>query len=135
MAKIFNYVGVTVGIWIMLFILGETNSGSFIATQLGFTSADSLVGFQGSIFWANMIKAFGAVTVGAVIIGVFTKTISALPATAALSVALMVVVISDIGFIINQIDDLWIKNIMFMFLAPYTVGYIIALWDWTRGMD
>ena len=135
MAKMFNYMAITIGIWIILSIMGVTLTGTFIADKLGITSADSLVNLQSSAVWLKVVAALAALTVGAVFIGIFTKSISAIPATAVLVTLVFLTMIMDMIQLINLVSEVWIKNILWFFISVYTGGFLITAYDWVRGID
>ena len=136
MAKMFNYMIITITVWIFLSVLGITISGSYMSSHLGMTSADSLSAIQNSSVWLALIAGFVVLAgISTVIIGTLTKSISAIPATAILASTVFVFIITDMILLIQQVPEPWMKNVLWLIVGPWTAGFIIAVWDWVRGID
>lgn len=133
--KLFTYMVVIVTIWAILFVMGESLSGTFFKDNLGLADVDSLADIQGSKFWAYMILTFASLAGGTVLLSFFTKNISALPATALLASGFVMFIIIDMIHLIQLVSEPWMKSVLFLIIAPLTAGFIIAIWDWVRGID
>jgi len=135
MAKMFNYMVITMGIWILLSIMGITLTGSYMQSKMGIGTADGLADIQSSLVWLAVIAGLIGLGSVAVFIGIFTKTISAIPITAGLASAIFIFIIMDIIQLLNLVAEPWLKNVLWLFVGVYTAGFIITTWDWVRGMD
>ena len=134
MAKMFSYMVITVTVWLFLSILGITISGSFVSSKLGLTDVDSLANIEGSLFWIAIVAGFATLGVAGLVMGLLGRTFSAIPATAALATGFFVFMIGDIVLLVQQAPEPWMKTVLWLIVAPWTAGFIITAWDWTRGV-
>ena len=133
--KLFTYMIVTVTIWVFLSILGITITGSFFANALGLSDTASLANIEDSLVWVGVMAALATLTAGIVIIGILTKSMSFIPASSVLAIAIFGFIASDMISLVNEIGVDWLKTVMWAILVPWIVGFILALFEWARGTD
>jgi len=137
--KIFTYVFMAVGIVILLLAAGIPTTSNYVLSQMGFTSPSAAANFQASAFYGSILFYLGlmAALTGIIIVGLLGRGQSDLPITALLASAVLILFIGDFVSLIAYANNYyeWGGWLVFLVVAPFIVGYILALYDWTRGKD
>ena len=137
MAKLWNYVFLTVGLMVLFNAAGLNTTESVIIRQLG-VSEGEIQNFTSSAFWiAFAISAIAALAVAAgasIILGIFGKS-SPETFITALYAAPLVKFIGDLIFITKDAisEGNFVGSIVFLIVAPIIVTYAITLWEWVSG--
>jgi len=119
---LFNFSGIT------------TDVGSNL--QLGFSRSGDDISFNPYLLLLTITLLVGGAVVGAIAIGVFTKS-------SAENYILIPLVVGVLAALVGVFVSIWtatagmgyIRFIVALLIIPFTVGYIIALAEWFRGTD
>lgn len=140
MAKIFTYIIISVGLLLLLYIAGiQTITGAVIA-QLGISNTESLSGIDSSAL-GTKVAAIIAILIGtstAIVIGTFGRSSGDTIAWATVASSLLVLFTSEfcnIAIALAKETEAWIGYLLFVIMAPFIVGYVIAIFDWIKGQD
>ncbi|KKL60222.1 hypothetical protein LCGC14_2207490 [marine sediment metagenome] len=147
MAKVWKYIFISVGLIYLLKIAGlPTGTESMIdvlglvfnsdgtVAEVGLTNS-SLFNF---IFGSAGILITIAAAAGAVIAGLLTRAkpenIIVLPL---ITTVFIIFLQAGVGIMIyaNSLGQIWISAIMFLLMLPFTLGFLVALVDYFRGID
>lgn len=136
MARFFTYTIVMVGLAVLFSITGLN---TMMTTTISWISA--LI-TNGSITSSGIyLLIYGGLTAliitGSVSLGFVTFSKTDLATTAGIAVAMIAIVIDSMSIIsyVNGISaGSWIYYLTLLIMIPLIVGYIISLYDWTRGV-
>ena len=136
MAKLYTYVMINVGLLVLLLAAGiNTNTGNTLI-NFGLLNPGNITNIESTPIWLAIISVTGIVSIAAtVVIGIFGRQISTLPLSATLATTILVAFVADLAAIITfaNAQSAWGGWLAFLILAPFTAGYIIALYDWVRS--
>jgi hypothetical protein len=134
MEKLFTYIILVTGLMILLSFAGiTTTSGALLKTGMG--DPDAMADIPTSAFWVALTGALALLTgVGGIIIGTLTRGTYEMPITAGIAIGFGGLFISDLISIVSLTEG-WTKYAIYLILAPITMGYMLALYDWVRSRD
>jgi len=130
MEKLYTYMMITVFMMSLLYVFGITPNALF-----GIGSPEDLQNYQDTPIFHYMIYIGIGLLVALGLTAYVTKTVSDLPITAGLALALLTVFIGNIASVTMYSTETWEKYLIFLITFPFVMGYSIALWDWIRGKD
>jgi len=141
MAKMWNYVFITVGLMILFYVAGLNENQGTVLGIYNMTSPGQLSNIKNIEFFDKLnttgwITLFG--TGAAIVIGLYYSRTSAYQAlSAGLAISILVFFIADLVSIQNQLGsgDSWIGWLGFIILLPFTFGYVLSIWEWVGGRD
>lgn len=134
MAKVYTYLVILTGISLLLTLVGAPTTTNHILGVIGGTP-EGLANFNSSTFVTTILALIALLAgVAAVYIGIFGRNISALPLAATLA-ATLAVFIGDFVSIVTYVQETWARWILYLMMGPLLIGYVIALFDWVRGID
>jgi len=146
-AKVWKYIFISVGLIYLLKIAGLPTGTDAMFNILGLVfnsdATVSQVGVTNSslfdfIFGSAGILITIAAATGAVIAGLLTRAkpenIIVLPL---ITTVFVIFVQTGISIMIyaNGLGQTWISAIMFLLMLPFTIGFLVALVDYFRGID
>lgn len=134
--KVWNYV--FIGVFLLVFfnfagITGVTGEN----LEIGFSRNGDDITFNPYLLIATVIGLLAGATVGAIAIGAFTKSSTE-------NYILVPLMIGVLGALVGVFIAIWtatagmsvyIRGTVALILAPFIVGYIIALAEFFRGTD
>jgi len=152
MAKVWNYVFISIAMMLVLTFLGFETGFTQIFELIGFqydsstgeignitTSAANVYGvlFGNGVDLSGILLALLAAT-GAVLVGLFTKTstenLILLPFITGTLVLFVQTFVHIMNFAAGNFP-VWATAVILVFFIPFTVGFIIALAEMFRGTD
>ena len=146
MAKVWKYVFISVGLIYLLKIAGIPTGNEAMIELLGLVfnidGTVATVGITNSPIFNFIYGSAGflitIVTGAAVIAGLLTRAktenIIVLPLITTIFVIFLQ---AGVGIMIytNSLGQTWISAIMFLLMLPFTIGFLVALVDYFRGID
>ncbi len=147
MAKVWKYIFISVGLIYFLKIAGLPTGTEAMFNILGLIfnpdATVAEVGLTNSslfnfIFGSAGILITIAAATGAVIAGLLTRAkpenIIVLPL---ITTVFIIFLQAGVGIMIyaNGLGQTWISAIMFLLMLPFTLGFLVALVDYFRGID
>lgn len=152
MAKVWNYVFISISMMLVLTFLGFETGFTQIFELIGFqytsstgeignvtTSAGNVYGvlFGDGVDLGGILLAL-AVAAGAVIVGLFSKAstenLILLPFITGTLVLFVQTFVHIMNFAVGTFP-IWASAVILVFFVPFTVGFIIALAEMFRGTD
>lgn len=133
MSKIINYTFVTIGLMFLLNMAGINTTSGYILSH--FSNLEDLIN---SNLYAAIAGIFVlAATVGAIVIGTFSRTSPESYLVAPIVAILMLFTGDIIGIIAyaHSNYDGWIYNLIQLLLGGYTISYWLSAISWWRGTD
>ncbi len=129
--KIYWYTVLASVLMVFFNIAGLDTTSSFVATKLDLFNAQN---FQSSFFWVKIISLFGAVAVGAAIIGSFTRTSPQWILKSTIIMPTIILLALDFFWILNQLNG-WVYWIVATIMLPLIAGFAIAILEFWEGRD
>ena len=132
--KVYFYLVITVGLMILLNMAGIDVPSGFVLSTLNIFNLEN---FTTSTFYLALIAVF-IVSSGFIIIGSFTRIPPESSLLAGFVSLTLVLLIGDIIAIYTHMKSLgvdWAANLSLLILAPFVVGYVLALIEFWRGTD
>jgi len=134
--KMYTYCILIVGLMILFNLAGLSVTGSWVIDSLGLGSPNGVADLASSNMGAKIITLL--VTLGsaaAIYIGIYGRSISTVPFSAVLGAFFFSVMIGDLAGIVVLASSraAWLGTIIFLIVAPISVGFFITLWDWVRS--
>lgn len=135
MSKVFTYAILSVGMMLIMNIMGMPTGVTTILSWIGL--ADPTQSIDTSLFFTAIIAVFAATAVTGIIIGTLTRSSPESYIIAPL-VAGLVVFVGTFTQIINTASaggQDWEYYVILVILAPVAIGYGISLISYWRGAD
>lgn len=136
MSKVFTYAILSVGMMLIMNIMGIPTGVNTILSWIGLANPTQSI--DTSLFFTAIIAVFAATTVTGIIIGTLTRSSPESYIIAPL-VAGLVVFVGTFTAIINYASAStgsdWAYYIVLVILAPVAIGYGISLVSYWRGAD
>lgn len=139
MARLFTYIFITVGLMILLSLVGFDTSASYVLNQIGILNNPG--GFESSNFHLGIILGLIALAgTAAIIFGFISGGNIETIATA----GLVVLGATPLAFFLTDFISIvqlaknaggWEYYLIALICSPIIIGYSMSLWDWVRGND
>lgn len=136
MSKVFTYAMLSVGMLLVLNIMGIPTAASSILSWVGLADANQSI--DTSLFFIAIAAVFTATAITGIIIGTLTRSSPESYIVAALAGGLLVFVgtfTSIINYTNAATGNDWMSKIILVIMAPIAIGYGIALVSYWRGAD
>lgn len=141
MAKLWNYIFITIGLMLLFYVSGITTEGGIIIGQYNMTSTENLQSFK-SFDWFEFIKdhllSISGIATG-IVIGLWTKASPYQYLSAAIATGILIEFLSDLISIANEINKSgsagFVGWLVLLIMTPLVFGYLVALWEWIGGRD
>ena len=144
MAKLWNYVVLTVGIMILFYLTGLTTSEGIVlgGSNYNMTAPGELTNLQDIDFFTNFsvlgwIALFGAGTALITIGLYYSRTTAYQILSAGIAGAILIKFIADMVTVVMKLNasSPWMGYLGLLLMGPFTFGYILAIWDWVGGKE
>lgn len=134
--KIWNYVFIGVFLLIFFNFAGLlVDEGSNL--EIGFSRSGDTIVFNPYLLLATVVALLAGAVLGAIAIGTFTKSSTENYILVPLAIGVLAALIGVFIAIWTRTAgmDVYIRGAVALVLAPFIVGYIVALAEFFRGTD
>lgn len=136
MSKVFTYVILSIGMLLILNMMGIPTAASSILSWVGLANPNQAI--DTSLFFTAIAAVFAASAVVGIIVGFLTRASPESYIAATLCGGLIVFVgtfTSIINYTNAATGNDWASKIIFVIMAPIAIGYGISLVSYWRGAD
>lgn len=136
MSKVFTYAILSVGMMLIMNIMGIPTGVTTILSWVGLANPTQAI--DTSLFFTAIIAVFAATAITGIIIGTLTRSSPESYIIAPLVSGLVVFVgtfTSVINYASASTGNDWASKVILVLLAPVAIGYGISLISYWRGAD
>lgn len=139
--KVWNYVYLLVGVSILLELMGLDLSGTGILSAIGYSRSATAINFDftlGTFFSSFLLIGTLAGAATGIIVGLFTRaTPENYIVYGMVTGGTLTLFTGVITQIVGGISGaaMWIQGLTIIIIAPFAIGYLLALAEFLRGTD